>query len=80
MAGRAWSVFGRPLDMLTQDVCSLHNAHSVYTSYGGIVFAEDEANNIAAALGTTNKALIMINQLSLPLSHLWMGISRPRNT
>ncbi|EHA56725.1 class II Aldolase [Pyricularia oryzae 70-15] len=61
MAGRAWSVFGRPLDMLTQDVCSLHNAHSVYTSYGGIVFAEDEANNIAAALGTTNKALIMIN-------------------
>ena len=37
--------------MLTQDVCNFHGAQSVYTSYGGIVFAEEEGNRIANALG-----------------------------
>ncbi|KAL8342645.1 hypothetical protein RB601_004840 [Gaeumannomyces tritici] len=59
--GRAWSVFARPLDMLTQDVCNFYGAHAVYKKYGGIVFAADEANNIAEALGETNKALILMN-------------------
>jgi hypothetical protein len=41
--------------MLNQDICNFHNAHAVYASYGGIVFAEEEGKNIANALGTTNK-------------------------
>lgn len=59
--GRAWSVFARPLEMLTQDVCNFHNAHAVYANYGGIVFGSEEGSRIAAALGTTNKAAILMN-------------------
>ena len=59
--GRAWSVFARPLDMLTQDVCNFHNAHAVYANYGGIVFGADEGRRIAAALGRDNTAAILMN-------------------
>ncbi|KAB5582638.1 class II aldolase [Coniochaeta sp. 2T2.1] len=59
--GRAWSVFARPLEMLTQDVCNFHNAHAVYANYGGIVFGSDEGERIAACLGETNKAAILMN-------------------
>lgn len=34
--GRAWSVFGRELDILTQDACKFYGAHSVYNEYGGV--------------------------------------------
>lgn len=54
-AGRAWSTFATGLEMLNQDICNLHNSIAVYASYGGIVFAEEEGRNIAAALGPTNK-------------------------
>ncbi|KAI1846481.1 hypothetical protein JX265_004995 [Neoarthrinium moseri] len=60
-AGRAWSVFARPLDMLSQDICNFHNAHAVYANYGGIVFASDEGENIADALGENNKGAILMN-------------------
>ncbi|KAB8290144.1 hypothetical protein EYC80_011014 [Monilinia laxa] len=60
-AGRAWSVFGRPLDMLNQDICNLHNSIAVYASYGGIVFASEEGANIARALGPHNKVAILLN-------------------
>lgn len=61
IAGRAWSAFARPLEMLTQDVCNFYDAHAVYASYGGIVFASDEGERIAASLGTKNKAAILMN-------------------
>lgn len=54
-AGRAWSVFAKPLDMLNQDICNFHNAHAVYADYGGIVFAQEEGQNIAKSLGAKNK-------------------------
>ncbi|CAN8103539.1 unnamed protein product [Discula destructiva] len=60
-AGRAWSVFARPLEMLTQDVCSLHECHAVYAAYGGIVFAGEEGERIADALGQHNKGAILMN-------------------
>ncbi|XXG97090.1 hypothetical protein Hte_003385 [Hypoxylon texense] len=60
-AGRAWSVFARPLEMLNQDVCNFHNAHAVYARYGGIVFAAEEGENIAEALGAANKGAILLN-------------------
>ena len=61
IAGRAWSAFARPLDMLTQDVCNFHNAHAVYARYGGIVFGPQEGVEIAASLGPHNKGLILLN-------------------
>ncbi|PCD29666.1 hypothetical protein AU210_012197 [Fusarium oxysporum f. sp. radicis-cucumerinum] len=61
VAGRAWSVFAKPLDMLTQDVCNFYNAHAVYDEYGGIVFAGEEGQRIAAALGTDKKAAILMS-------------------
>ncbi|TGJ82838.1 hypothetical protein E0Z10_g5927 [Xylaria hypoxylon] len=60
-AGRAWSVFARPLEMLNQDVCNFHNAHAVYARYGGIVFGAEEGEHIAEALGATNKGVILMN-------------------
>ncbi|KAL1883091.1 hypothetical protein VTK73DRAFT_10017 [Phialemonium thermophilum] len=61
ISGRAWSVFARPLDMLTQDVCNFYNAHAVYANYGGIVFGNREGERIAEVLGTTNKGVILMN-------------------
>ncbi|OTB16104.1 hypothetical protein K445DRAFT_317086 [Daldinia sp. EC12] len=60
-AGRAWSVFARPLEMLNQDVCNFYNAHAVYARYGGIVFAAEEGDHIAEALGHRNKGVILMN-------------------
>lgn len=60
-AGRAWSAFARPLDMLSQDICNFHNALAVYANYGGIVFESNEGENIAAALGDYNKGAILMN-------------------
>ncbi|KAK5047922.1 hypothetical protein LTR84_006110 [Exophiala bonariae] len=59
--GKAWSAFGKPIDMLTQDSCKFYNAHSVYNSYGGVVLASAEGELIAKALGPTNKACILQN-------------------
>ncbi|KAF4124726.1 Ribulose-5-phosphate 4-epimerase/Fuculose-1-phosphate aldolase [Geosmithia morbida] len=61
IAGRAWSVFARPLEMITQDVCTFYGAHTVYDEYEGIVFGGDEGRNIARSLGTHNKAAILMN-------------------
>jgi ribulose-5-phosphate 4-epimerase/fuculose-1-phosphate aldolase len=62
--GKAWSVFGKPLEMLTQDACKFYNSHVVYNAYGGVVLAEEEGENIARCLGGTeegNKAAILRN-------------------
>lgn len=60
--GKAWSVFGKPLEMLTQDACKFWNAHTVYNSYGGVVLAKEEGEMIAEALGSApNKLCILRN-------------------
>ncbi|CAH0028138.1 unnamed protein product [Clonostachys rhizophaga] len=61
ISGRAWSAFAKPLDMITQDVCNFYKTHAVYGNYGGIVFGGDEGERIAAALGTDNKAAILMS-------------------
>lgn len=58
--GKAWSCFGRPLEMLTQDVCKFYNAQSVYNTYGGVVLAPEEGKRIAIALGR-GKGCILLN-------------------
>jgi ribulose-5-phosphate 4-epimerase/fuculose-1-phosphate aldolase len=47
--------------MLSQDVCYLYKAHSVYESFGGIALSVDEGKQIASALGSKNKACILQN-------------------
>ncbi|HWG73979.1 MAG TPA: class II aldolase/adducin family protein [Acidimicrobiales bacterium] len=59
--GKAWSTLHRLLDPITQDACSFYRAHSLYDTYGGIVFGSEEAKRIAGALGSTNKAVILAN-------------------
>ncbi|KAJ0298301.1 hypothetical protein COL5a_002844 [Colletotrichum fioriniae] len=49
--GRAWSTFGRPIDMLNQ----------VYEGFGGVVLAKEEGEHIAEALGPSNKNIILQN-------------------
>lgn len=68
-AGRAWSVFAKPLEMLTQDACSLYDCHAVYKAYGGIVFASEEGERIADALGQHNKGAILMNHGLLSVGH-----------
>jgi ribulose-5-phosphate 4-epimerase/fuculose-1-phosphate aldolase len=55
IAGRAWSAFAKPLEMLTQDICNFYKALAIYGEYGGIVFGQEEGRNIAKALGAHNK-------------------------
>ena len=62
ISGKAWSVFGRPLEMLTQDACKFHGpAQAVYNSYGGVVLGSEEGDRIAAALGLKGKGCILRN-------------------
>lgn len=66
--GKAWSAFGRGLDMINQDVCVFYgNALGVYNDFGGVVLSEDEGKNLASALGKEGKGLIL-RVSALPIS------------
>lgn len=68
--GKAWSVFGRRLEMLTQDACKFFgDAHAVYNSYGGVVLGSEEGDRIAAALGPKGKGCILRNHGLLTVGH-----------
>ena len=58
--GKAFSVFGRELDMMTQDSLRFYKSHSVYTQFGGTVLDREEGKRIAKALGG-GKAVILQN-------------------
>ncbi|CAH0021250.1 unnamed protein product [Clonostachys rhizophaga] len=58
---RAWSTFGRPIDMVNQDSCMFYDDLSVYASFGGVVFAPEEGGKIADALGPHHKNVILQN-------------------
>lgn len=59
--GRAYSAFGKPLDMINQDVCIFHNRHSVFTNFGGIAFDAREGEEIAESIGEKGVACILQN-------------------
>ena len=61
IAGRAWSAFGKPLDMIQQDICDLYGVLGVDDEYTGLVTAEQEGRQIAKALGPRGKAAILLN-------------------
>lgn len=62
--GKAWSAFGRRLDMINQDVCNFYGeAQAVYEQYGGVVLGEAalEGERIAEALGPRGKGMLLSN-------------------
>lgn len=59
--GKAWSTFGKPLDIINQDACSFWNNHVVYHTFGGMVLEKEEGERIAEALGPKANAAILQN-------------------
>ncbi|KAM0547248.1 hypothetical protein ACHAPJ_010510 [Fusarium lateritium] len=60
--GMAWSAFGRPIEMLTQDAAYLYgDAQAVYHDFGGVVLTQEEGDRIGAALGPKGKGMILQN-------------------
>lgn len=60
--GKAWSAFGRRLEMINQDACVFYGeAQAVYGEFGGVVFNEDEGKRLAASLGAKGKAMVLRN-------------------
>jgi len=66
--GKAWSVFGKELDMITQDALRFYKSHTVYDNFGGIVLDRAEGQRIAKALGN-GKAAILQNHGLLTVGH-----------
>jgi ribulose-5-phosphate 4-epimerase/fuculose-1-phosphate aldolase len=58
--GKAWSVFGKELDMMTQDSLRFYRSHAVYEQFGGAVLDREEGRRIATCLGE-GKAVILQN-------------------
>ena len=56
--GKAFSVFGRELDMMTQDSLRFWKSHAVYTQFGGVVLDREEGKRIAKALGNGKAAIL----------------------
>ncbi|KAL5631082.1 hypothetical protein BROUX41_000954 [Berkeleyomyces rouxiae] len=59
--GKAWSTFGREIEMLNQDACIFWNNHTVYESFGGVVLAAEEGERISEALGPKHRSVILQN-------------------
>ncbi|OQD73581.1 hypothetical protein PENDEC_c014G04349 [Penicillium decumbens] len=58
--GKAFSCFGRKLEMLTQDSLRFYNDHAIYNNFGGVVVDKEEGDRIAKSLGNC-KAVILQN-------------------
>lgn len=56
--GKAWSVFGKPLDMMTQDSLRFYKSHAVYDNFGGVVLDREEGKRIAQCLGNGKAAIL----------------------
>lgn len=62
ISGNAWSIFERPIEMLTQDSTKVFGeAQAVYTAYRSVVLGREEGERIATALGPKGKGAILQN-------------------
>ena len=60
--GKAWSTFGRRLEMINQDACMFYgDSQAVYEDFGGVVFDEAEGQRLAASLGAHGKVMTLTN-------------------
>ncbi|GKT44490.1 meiotically up-regulated gene 14 protein [Colletotrichum spaethianum] len=60
-AGKAWSTFGKPLDIINQDTCNFWGTQAVYTSFGGVVLDSEESERVVKALGATGRVMVLQN-------------------
>lgn len=59
--GKAWSTFGKPLDIINQDSTTFYGIQAVYNSFGGVVLEAEEGHRIAEALGPQARAIVLQN-------------------
>ncbi|CUM66638.1 uncharacterized protein PRCAT00004312001 [Priceomyces carsonii] len=64
--GKAYSSFGKPLEMLNQDACIFYGNQAVYLDFGGVAIEGDEGKEIAKASGNS-RAIILQNHGLLTL-------------
>lgn len=64
--GKAYSCFGKPLEMINQDACIFYRNHTVYADFGGVALESDEGKAIAKASGDA-MAVILQNHGLLTL-------------
>ncbi|KIJ51035.1 hypothetical protein M422DRAFT_158820, partial [Sphaerobolus stellatus SS14] len=64
---RTWSIFGKPIDISTQDATVFWDNLSIYNNFGGVVLAAEEGKNIAKALGPKHRAILLQNHGTLTL-------------
>lgn len=60
-AGKAWSAFGRPIDIINQDSCTFYGIQALYERFGGVVLQKEEGERIASVLGDKNRVAILQN-------------------
>lgn len=58
VAGKAFSCFGRELDMITQDSLCFYKSHGVYRDFKGVVLDSEEGKRIVKALGNGKAAIL----------------------
>jgi ribulose-5-phosphate 4-epimerase/fuculose-1-phosphate aldolase len=58
-AGKAWSTFGRPIDIINQYSCTFFGIQAVYKSFGGFVLEAEEGIRIAEVLGKNGRVAIL---------------------
>ncbi|KAF2176135.1 aldolase [Zopfia rhizophila CBS 207.26] len=56
--GKAFSCFGRPIEMIYQDALRFYNDLAVYPRYGGTVISSEEGARIATALGSCRSIIL----------------------
>jgi ribulose-5-phosphate 4-epimerase/fuculose-1-phosphate aldolase len=59
--GKAFSCFGRPIEMLYQDALRFYNDLAVYPRFGGTVLSTNEGARIAEYLGPKRRSIILQN-------------------
>ncbi|KAI3404486.2 hypothetical protein KGF56_002678 [Candida oxycetoniae] len=64
--GKAYSAFGKELEIINQDSCMFFKNQAVYTDFGGVALEKDEGSAIAKAAGSAN-AIILQNHGLLTL-------------
>jgi ribulose-5-phosphate 4-epimerase/fuculose-1-phosphate aldolase len=67
--GKAFSVFGRELDMMTQDSLRFYKSHAVYPNFGGVVLDREEGRKIAECLGDGKAAILQNHGLITASNH-----------
>lgn len=58
--GKAFSAYGKLLDMINQDACIFYDCHSIYDDFGGVALDPNEGKEIAERLAQ-GKAVILQN-------------------